>query len=143
MLFRSLTDGKAVATEAPHSEIHHLVSKLKSLGISDGKARELVTSKREAVERQLSALPYRDLEKNKKNPAGWIVSAIENDYELPELYKEVLAREKYAKKGQDEKAKREACAFCGPSGFRYMKGRGVKKCSHDQAEESKYPGEPY
>jgi hypothetical protein len=120
-----------------------LLSRLKSLGVSDKKARELVRSKPDIIERQLSALPYRSLEKGRKNPAGWIVAAIENDYELPEAYKAAVESELQAKKGEVERAKREACTFCGPSGFRYMKGRGVKKCSHNPAEESKYSGEPY
>jgi hypothetical protein len=124
-------------------ESTRLLSRLRSLGVSDKKAVELVRSKREVVERQLSALPYRSLEKGRKNPAGWIVAAIENDYELPEAYRAAVESEQQAKKSEAEKARREACTFCGPSGFRYMNGRGVKRCSHDTAEESKYSGEPY
>jgi hypothetical protein len=139
---RLLPSGTAQFTEDASPEIDELVSKLKGLGVSDRKALDLVMNKREAVNRQLSALPFRYREKNKKNPAGWIVSAIENDYELPEAYNALLEGEQQAKQGRAEKAKREDCTFCGPSGFRYMKGRGVKKCSHDPTKESKYPGDP-
>jgi hypothetical protein len=124
-------------------ESTRLLSRLKSFGVSDKKAVELVTSKRDVVERQLSALPYRSLGKGRKNPAGWIVAAIENDYELPEAYGVAVESELQAKKSEAERSRREACTFCGPTGFRYMNGRGVKKCSHNPAEESKYSGEPY
>jgi hypothetical protein len=129
------------ATLGPEST--RLLSRLRSLGVSDKKAEELVRDKREVVERQLSALPYRSLEKGRKNPAGWIVAAIENDYELPEAYRAAVESDLQAKKSEAERARREACTFCGPTGFRYMNGRGVKRCSHNSAEESKYPGEPY
>lgn len=124
-------------------ESTRLLSRLRSLGVSDKKAEELVRSRWEVVERQLSALPYRSLEKGKKNPAGWIVAAIENDYELPEEYRTAVEAELQAKKSEAERSRREACTFCGPTGFRYMNGRGVKRCSHNPAEESKHPGEPY
>lgn len=135
--------GKSEVSEVVSCDLEPLVSRLKSLGVSDKKARELVLTKGEVVERQLSALPYRDIGKNQKNPAGWIVAAIESNYALPESYKAALETEKQVKKGEAERAKKEACTFCGPTGFRYMKGRGVKKCSHDPAEEAKHPGEPY
>lgn len=124
-------------------ESARLLSRLRSLGVSDKKVGELVRSKPDVVERQLSALPYRNLDKGRKNPAGWIVAAIENDYELPEAYRAAVESELQARKGEVERARREACAFCGPTGFRYMNGRGVKKCSHNPVEESKHPGEPY
>jgi hypothetical protein len=124
-------------------ESTRLLLRLKSLGVSDKKAGDLVLSRRDIVERQLSALPYRNLEKGRKNPAGWIVAAIENDYELPEAYRAAMESEVQVKKGEAERARREACTFCGTTGFRYMNGRGVKKCSHNPADESKYPGEPY
>jgi len=124
-------------------ESARLLSRLRSLGVSDKKAGELVKSKPDVVERQLATLPYRNLDKGRKNPAGWIVAAIENDYELPEAYRAAVESEHQARKGEVERARREACAFCGPTGFRYMNGRGVKKCSHNPAEESKHPGEPY
>ena len=124
-------------------ETTRLLSRLRSLGVSDKKAGELVRSKRDIVERQLSALPYRNLEKGRKNPAGWIIAAIENDYELPEAYRTAVEGEMQVKKSEAERARREACTFCGPTGFRYMNGCGVKKCCHNPAEDSKHPGEPY
>jgi hypothetical protein len=129
--------------EALAPDLALLVMRLKSLGVSEKKSRELVISKPDVVERQLSALPYRDIGRSQKNPAGWIVAAIENDYDQPEGYRLALESEQRTKKAESERAKKEACTFCGPSGFRYMKGRGVKKCSHDSTEESKFPGEPY
>jgi hypothetical protein len=137
------TDVKSEVKEVIAPKLALLVSRLKGLGVSDKKARDLVLSKNEVVERQLSALPYRNIGINQKNPAGWIVTAIEKDYDLPEAYKSALTSEREARKAESEKAKREACTFCGPSGFRYMKGQGVKKCCHDSTEESRFLGEPY
>ena len=134
---------RAESSEKPSTEVGRLISELRGLGVSDRKATELATSKREAVERQLSALPFRDVQKNKKNPGGWIVAAIEDDYELPEAYHAHLKDKQQSKKMESEKVRREGCNLCGPSGFRYVTGRGVKKCSHNPAEESRYPGNPY
>lgn len=133
---------KAETAEAS-ADVTWMISELKALGVSDRKARELVTSKRESVERQLSALPFRDAQKNKKNPAGWIVAAIEEDYELPQAYTADVQTRLRVKSEKAERGRRKNCTFCGPSGFRYVEGRGVRKCSHDPSEEAERPGEPY
>lgn len=134
---------KSASDEISSPETMHLISRLTRLGVSDKKSRYLVANKREVVERQLSALPYRNIGKSQKNPAGWIVAAIESDYALPESDLEVLRKERQAKTGQAQEVKREACTFCGSSGFRYMKAGGVKKCSHDPIKEARLLGEPY
>ncbi len=136
-------DPEANAEANAVSEIEDLILKLRGFGVSESKARELVTNGKEMVENQLSALPYRAVEKNQKNPAGWIVAAIENNYELPKAYTATLQREQGAKKAQELKSTRESCTLCDSSGLRYLNiegRRGVKKCSHDPAEESKFPG---
>jgi hypothetical protein len=90
-----------------------LVSNLKSYGITEKKARGLVKSRRQAVEEQLAAYPYRTLGEEKKNPAGWLIAAIEygeSGYPMPELYLDALAqreaKRKTAKRQQKEDTKR-------------------------------------
>ncbi len=94
-------------------EEENLVSQLKSYGITEKKARHLVKSRRQAVEEQLAALPYRTIGEEKKNPAGWLIAAVEygdSGYPPPTLYLEVLeqreAKQKTTKRQQDEDAKR-------------------------------------
>jgi hypothetical protein len=133
-----LSNLTAAIDSKPKSE--SFVTKLKGLGVSDKKARELVLTKGEVVEQQLSALSYRMLGENQKNPAGWIVAAIENNYELPKQYIEILAKAGHDKEAKKRRATLDACSLCDSSGFRHLGGRlGVKKCTHDPEIEAKYP----
>lgn len=91
----------------------NLVAALKGYGISEKKARGLVKSRRQAVEEQLAAHPYRTLGEEKKNPAGWLIAAIEygeGGYPLPKLYLDALSQQetkrKSTKRQQEEEAKR-------------------------------------
>jgi hypothetical protein len=108
-------------------------------GVSEAKARELIKGYRQAVEDQIAAYPYRE-RKNKTNVAGWLIKAIENNYELPQAYLEEKARIEELKHSQEKRTAREACQLCDSMGFRYLGGnRGVKKCSHDPDIEAKNP----
>ena len=110
-------------------------------GVSQAKARELVKGYRQAVEDQIAAYPYRE-HKSKANVAGWLIKAIENNYELPLAYLEEKARAEELKRSQEKRTAREACQLCDSTGFRHLGGnRGVKKCSHDPEVEAKYPSE--
>lgn len=98
-------------TFAPDEE--ELVSKLKGHGITEKKARSLVKSRRQAVEEQLAAHPYRTLGEEKKNPAGWLIAAIEygeSGYPSPKPYLDTLSQQetkrKTAKRQKEEEAKR-------------------------------------
>lgn len=142
-LSRELSDGLILTREPQPTEFSSpdgeaLVSRLKRLGVSYKKARELVKSKQEVVEQQLAALPYRTLGENQKNPAGWIVAAIENNYELPKPYIEASQREQESRRAKERESLLEGCNLCDSSGFRYLGRRGVKKCSHNPEIESKY-----
>jgi hypothetical protein len=89
----TLTDGSPEPDDALPPESARLCSRPRVLGVSDKNAGELLKNKPDVVERQLSALPYRNLEKGRKNPAGWSVAAIESDYELPEAYRAAVESE--------------------------------------------------
>jgi hypothetical protein len=94
-----------------------LVSQLKGYGIAEKKARHLVKSRRQAVEEQLAAFPYRTIGEEKKNPAGWLIAAVEygeSGYPPPTLYLEILkqreAKQKTTKRQQEEDTKRARAA---------------------------------
>lgn len=134
----------AVVTTKRGPESEPLIAKLtdkppEGFGVSDAKARELIKANRKGVEEQIAAYPYRDL-RMKTNPAGWLIKAIEDDYELPSAYLEVKTKAEEVKHSQAKRAALEACTMCDSSGFRHLGGnRGVKKCSHDPDIEAKYP----
>jgi hypothetical protein len=134
----------ATAVKELNPEVDPLIAKLtgkppEGFGVSRAKAQELVKAVREAVEEQIAAYPYRE-HKNKTNVAGWLIKAIENNYELPPTYLEEKARMEGLKRSQNKRAAREACSLCDSSGFRYLGGNlGVKKCSHDPKIEAEHP----
>ena len=115
----------------------------KGFGISETKAKELVKGHREAVELQLTAYPYRDSGKSKKNVAGWLIAAIENNYTLPVAYLEEQERKQQSVKTGAAKAAAQTCPLCDSKGWRrirtpkYPEG-AMKKCTHDLEAESKY-----
>jgi hypothetical protein len=119
--------------------LEELVARLVGHGVSERKARELVAAKPEAVELHLRAIPYLPEGQGKKNFAGRLVKAIENDYELPRAFVEVLEKARNdGVKGQKSKA--GDCPYCRDlSGWRYVKGHSgpVRRCTHDPEKESR------
>jgi hypothetical protein len=124
-------------------EVESLMARLtgnppEGFGVSVAKAKELIEANRKGAEEQLAAYPYRG-RKSTTNLAGWLVKAIENNYELPPAYLEERGKAEQLKGFQAKKIVREACTLCDASGFRYLGGnRGVKKCTHDLDIESDY-----
>src|SRR3712207_658074 len=126
--------GGANDTQTLSPDLESLVAALVSHKVSEEKARHLVQAKPETVRLQLRAIPYLPDGQGKKNFAGRLVKAIENDYELPHALVEVLERERREKgmKGRSDKGK--DCPYCrGFSGWRYVNGFGgpVRPCTHD------------
>lgn len=108
-------------------------------GVARAKARDLIEFNRMAVEEQIAAYPYRD-HKGRTNLAGWLVKAIENNYELPSAYLEEREKAEKLRHSHAGSTVLEACTLCDSSGLRYLGGnRGVKKCSHAPDVEAKYP----
>ncbi len=125
----------------PEPEVDSLIAKLTAhppagFGVSKAKAMSLIKLDRKIVEEQIAAYPYRELKK-KTNIAGWLIKAIENNYELPPAYLEEKTKAEEVEHSQAKRAALEACTLCDSSGFRYLGGnRGVKKCSHDPVIEA-------
>jgi len=143
---KALAPTQAVEEVEPEGEV--LIAKLtakspEGFGLSEAKARELVSTKREAVEAQLAAYPYRDIGKPRKNAAGWIIAAIEGDYNLPASYLEEQEKKQQAAKSSAAKIVVADCQFCDEKGWRrictpdYPNG-AMKRCSHDPQSEKKY-----
>jgi hypothetical protein len=121
-----------------------LIEQLIELGVSEHEAKELVRSHRKAAEEQIAAYPYRHVGEGKKNPAGWIIAAIRNQYELPSAYLEAVARAEEIKRSELKRKSIESCALCNENGQRFAKSKeyprgAIRKCSHDPNIEAKYP----
>jgi hypothetical protein len=129
------------ATHESLPEHEELVSQLVSFKVSEKKARELVGAKPAAVRLHLRAVPYLPSGQGKKNFAGRLVTAIENDYELPQGFVEVMAEERRTKEAIERDAIAKTCSYCQElSGWRYVKGNKgpVRRCTHDPAKEVRY-----
>lgn len=121
-----------------------LIEQLRELGVTETKARELVKERRAATEEQIAAFPYREAGQGTKNVAGWLIAAIENNYELPEAYLEAKAKAQEVKRGQEKRQAVETCYLCDEQGRRFIKSErypsgAMKPCSHDPEIEAKYP----
>jgi hypothetical protein len=92
-----------------------LVSKMREFGVSESKARSLVKSHREAVEREIPVFPHRLLGGAIKNVSGLFIKAIEEGYETPQTYLDSLkdagskkqSEAERKKNAEKDKAKRE------------------------------------
>ena len=112
-------------------------------GMSVTKARELAKTRRTATEEQIAAFPYREVGQGKKNVAGWLIAAIEDNYELPAAYIEAKTKAEEVKRGQEKRQIIEACKLCDEQGRRFIKSDrypsgAIKPCSHDPEIEAGY-----
>ena len=120
-------------------ELESLVAQLVGHKVSEKKARELVTAKPESVSLHLRAIPYLPEGQGKKNFAGRLVKAIENDYELPREFVEALEKERRGKAAKEHATKVQSCPYCREmGGWRYVKGHSgpVRRCTHDPQKEA-------
>jgi hypothetical protein len=140
------TESPTIAAQQPVeealSEHEELVEKLKGFKVSESKARELVKTKPEDVRLQLMAVPYLPEGQGRKNFAGRLIKAIENDYELPQALVEAMEKDRREKETADRATKAKSCPYCQElRGLRYVKGHSgpVRKCTHDPVKESAFP----
>ncbi len=88
---------------------------MREFGVGESKARSLVKSHREAVEREIPVFPYRLLGGTVKNLSGLFIKAVEEGYEAPQSYfesfKEAESKKRFEaerkKNAEKDKAKRE------------------------------------
>lgn len=136
--------GSSNETQGLSPDLESLVAALVGHKVSEKKARELVRDKPEAVRLHLRAVPYLPEGQGKKNFAGRLVTAIENDYELPPALVDVLGKERGERESGERKAKAKDCPYCRElKGMRYVHVDGrtsVKRCTHDPAVEERFSG---
>jgi hypothetical protein len=97
----------------------NLVSKMREFRLTESKARSLVKSHREAVEREILIFPYRLLGATVKNLSGLFIKAVEDSYEAPQSYldfmKEAESKNRFEinrkKNEKKDKAEREEGKF--------------------------------
>lgn len=107
------------AVELSFSEAEeNLISKMQEFKVTESKARSLVKSHREVVEREIPLFPYRLLGGAVKNVSGLFIKAIEEDYAPPHGYLEFEKATESKKRFEDgqkrgaerDKAEREEAA---------------------------------
>ena len=84
-----------------------LVSKMREFKVGESKARSLVKSHREAVEREIPVFPYRLLGGAVKNLSGLFIKAVEEGYEAPQSYLDSLKDVESKKRFEAERRKNE------------------------------------
>lgn len=85
----------------------NMVSKMREFGISESRARSLVKSHREAVEREILVFPHRLLGGAIKNVSGLFIKAVEEGYEAPQNYLDSLKEIESKKRFEAERKKIE------------------------------------
>lgn len=103
-------------------------------GIVPTKAYELVVTKKAPVIQQLEVWPFRDVKP--RNRAGWMIQAIENNYQAPISYLENKQKQKQRDQANATQAPIQACSLCDNTGFRLVRSSeypqgAMRKCTHD------------
>jgi hypothetical protein len=129
-----------VLTFTPQEE--ELISRLVQVGVAEIKAISLVKTHREATEAQIAAFPYRET-RSQKNAAGWLITAIENNYVLPVAYLEDQEKNQKAGAVKEKTKLISTCKLCDERGLRFIKSErypsgAMKPCTHDPKIESKF-----
>jgi hypothetical protein len=140
---KELSTAPIKGSEAQPAERDPLLEQLRELGVAEAKAAELVRTRREAVEEQIAALPYREPGQGRKNGAGWLIAAIEGNYTLPVAYLEDRDRKQQAAKAGEQMSAVEVCHLCDANGWRRIStpehpSGAMKRCTHDPKAEAKY-----
>jgi hypothetical protein len=105
------------------------------------RATSLVLTRLAAVREQVQAWPFRQVAP--RNLAGWMIQAIENNYDLPISYHDAKAKASHQEALQDERDAISACQLCDERGFRHVFSEqyptgAMRMCGHDPAVEAKY-----
>jgi hypothetical protein len=136
---RSLTTLALSVITAHHEQL--IGQLITQFGIQATKAYQLVVRSKEPVILQLEAWPFRDAKP--RNRAGWMIQAIENNYDVPHAYLE-------NKKNQQVMAARlvtgdkiRSCSLCNNKGFRFVRSAqyptgAMRQCSHNPKTEMLY-----
>ena len=105
------------------------------------KAYELALMKNEATAVQLEAWPFR--EAMPRNPAGWMIQAIENNYDVPRSYLDHKNKQREIQARLNAENNTRSCPICNGEGFRQVRtadypNGAMRQCSHDPSIEARY-----
>ncbi len=144
--YNQLQNGRTVKAAAQKTTLSlitaqdiELISRLLfGFGIALTKAYELTLTQKQSVSLQLEAWPLRDI--TPRNRAGWMIHAIENNYQAPRSYWEHKEDQLAVEKRRSDESDISACAICDNFGFRSIITRqypdgAMRRCSHDPAIE--------
>jgi hypothetical protein len=141
---RRLTPATAPKADADHAsvedpEMAHRIERLVEAGFGTSAASDLASKHADECDRQLNALPLRNLSKV-NDRAAWLRCAIEQGYALP------VSPEQGSEAKQEKVQKAAECPFCKDSATpehrrivaeKYPRG-AWKPCTHDPEQESKF-----
>jgi hypothetical protein len=100
-------------------------------GIHPTKAYQLVLRNKEPVILQLEAWPFRNA--NPRNRAGWMIQAIEANYQAPLSYLDEKGKRKDKERIEAAQEKKSACAICQGTGFRKIETKRRYETMHSQS----------
>jgi hypothetical protein len=120
---------------------HHrqLMSQLMfEFGIGATKAYELAVTKMEIAILQLDAWGFREIKP--RNRAGWMIQAIENNYDVPALYLDHRNKQLEYRKRRAADDKTRSCPMCDERGFRLVRNvqypsGAMRQCTHASGTE--------
>lgn len=97
------------------------------------KAEQLVREHETATKEQLNAWSYREI--TPSNLAGWMIKAIEDNYQLPQAYLDSKTASANKVAAKSRHAAIADCPYCkNSSGMRFTI-KGARPCTHDPAKE--------
>ncbi|MEN3325631.1 MAG: hypothetical protein V7638_438 [Acidobacteriota bacterium] len=110
-------------------------------GIGASRSYDLVMSRKQAVQFQLEVWRFRQVAP--RNRGGWMIQAIENNYEAPTSYFEHVDKQRERVTITAAQAAIRECAFCDDNGFRYIRNStypqgAMRQCTHDTTIESEH-----
>jgi hypothetical protein len=128
----------SIITANHHELIYRLVVNFQ---INPIKAYHLVIAREEAVSIQLDAWAFR--ESAPRNPAGWMIQAIENNYALPPAYLNHKNAQRESQSRQLVHDRIRSCSLCDDKGFRHIRSAeypngAMRQCTHDRNIETRY-----
>lgn len=135
---RQPTLALSIVTDEHYDLISDLVLRFR---INPLRATTLVLSGMARAKEQVEAWPFRQVKP--RSLAGWMIQAIENNYDLPEAYR-AHQEEQTARLMTDAAAsQRQQCQLCDRNGFRHVRSlsypRGaMRQCTHDAAIEGRF-----
>lgn len=130
------SDPQLELTGRSEKELHLIRQLNEQFGVIILKASELVEKFPEETERQLEAYTHRT---PAENPAGFIITAIEQKFSTPQSYDEATGKAEDRARYEARQATIAACTYCRDNnGWRFT-DKGARECTHNPDIEAKLP----